>query len=241
MILSMPAASNIAWGRLLAESAAIVVSILLAFAIDAWWADRQERAEEARLLMALKVEFEENARQLPRKIADHRRSADAAAALIDAFRPAIETAPVSVRQGDILFASDIGSFDPARGTFDAMMQSGGLRYIRNPEIRRALAEWPSKLNDALENEQLLRTIHAPQLVNELAALTDMGLMQDMEVCYTTPEAATCRESTIEIQPTLTLIGSLAPVRGYAAEAVRELELVRQIAVDIAARIGEELE
>ncbi len=54
--------SNIAWGRLVAESAAIVVSILLAFTIDAWWADRKDRVEEVRILEALKAEFEDNAR-----------------------------------------------------------------------------------------------------------------------------------------------------------------------------------
>jgi hypothetical protein len=32
---------DIPWVRILAESVAIVASILLAFAVDAWWADRQ--------------------------------------------------------------------------------------------------------------------------------------------------------------------------------------------------------
>jgi hypothetical protein len=38
----------IAWSRMFVEGVVIVVSILLAFAIDAWWDDRQ-RAEESRL------------------------------------------------------------------------------------------------------------------------------------------------------------------------------------------------
>ena len=51
---------NIQWKRLTVEAAAIVGSILLAFAIDAWWADRQDRAEEQRIFLGLKSEFEQN-------------------------------------------------------------------------------------------------------------------------------------------------------------------------------------
>ena len=40
-----------------AEGAAIVVSILLAFAIDAWWEERQERTEEQQILLDLADEF----------------------------------------------------------------------------------------------------------------------------------------------------------------------------------------
>jgi len=51
----------IAWPRLLVEGLVIVVSILLAFAIDAWWEDRQE-AEVARLQIERVVaELESNA------------------------------------------------------------------------------------------------------------------------------------------------------------------------------------
>ena len=49
----MTKAQNIPWNRLVVEAAAIVVSILLAFAIDAWWDDRQQRNEEQTILKAL--------------------------------------------------------------------------------------------------------------------------------------------------------------------------------------------
>ncbi|MDA0707065.1 MAG: hypothetical protein O2805_10720 [Proteobacteria bacterium] len=48
--------------RLAIESVAIVASILLAFAIDAWWDERQERIAEAEIVLGLKLEFEENRR-----------------------------------------------------------------------------------------------------------------------------------------------------------------------------------
>jgi hypothetical protein len=50
-------ATRIQWKRLIAEGMAIVVSILLAFSIDAWWNDLQERKDEAVILTTLLVEF----------------------------------------------------------------------------------------------------------------------------------------------------------------------------------------
>ena len=47
------------WPRFLLEGVVIVGSILLAFGIEAWWAERQERAEEQRLLQNLHEEFVE--------------------------------------------------------------------------------------------------------------------------------------------------------------------------------------
>ena len=39
------------------EGLVIVLSILLAFAIDAWWDERQERIEEGEILHGLNQEF----------------------------------------------------------------------------------------------------------------------------------------------------------------------------------------
>lgn len=49
----MKANEKIAWKRLFVEAAAIVGSILLAFAIDAWWDDRQRDESEQVVLQTL--------------------------------------------------------------------------------------------------------------------------------------------------------------------------------------------
>ncbi len=43
---------------ILAEGVIIVASILVAFAIDAWWDGRQEVRQQAKLIVALKLDFE---------------------------------------------------------------------------------------------------------------------------------------------------------------------------------------
>jgi hypothetical protein len=55
---------NTNWGRLTLEVVAIVSSILLAFAIDAWWQELQEQRFEDEVIQALTDEYEANRRVL---------------------------------------------------------------------------------------------------------------------------------------------------------------------------------
>jgi hypothetical protein len=50
----------IPWKRLSVEAAAIVASILLAFAIDAWWDDYQQRKHLQTVLIDLEAAYSEN-------------------------------------------------------------------------------------------------------------------------------------------------------------------------------------
>ena len=80
----------------LTEGLLIVVSILVAFAIDAWSADRQERTEEKRILISLRSEFQANADQIPYFIRAHDESVDSAQSVILGFREAGPDAPTMV-------------------------------------------------------------------------------------------------------------------------------------------------
>ena len=75
---------EIPWLRIGAESVAIVGSILLAFAIEAWWADQQQREEELILLTSLKEEAQNNLREIDRELVYRRAAADGVTKLLDA-------------------------------------------------------------------------------------------------------------------------------------------------------------
>ena len=53
----MQSKQDIPWARITIEATAIIVSILVAFAIDAWWEDRRERQEERDYLSSLRQEL----------------------------------------------------------------------------------------------------------------------------------------------------------------------------------------
>ena len=59
-------AEKIPWKRLSIEAAAIVTSILLAFAIDAWWDERVSHGRSVAQLNTLSTEFVEVQSQLQR-------------------------------------------------------------------------------------------------------------------------------------------------------------------------------
>ena len=62
------------WKRLAAEAIAIVASILLAFAIDAAWDERNERMEEKEVLRSLQLEFEANRDEAANVVLTHERA-----------------------------------------------------------------------------------------------------------------------------------------------------------------------
>ena len=68
--------SGIQWRRILVESVAVVLSILVAFLIDAWWDSHQEGLRERELLEGLLTDFEasrpglENRLELARRMAN---------------------------------------------------------------------------------------------------------------------------------------------------------------------------
>ena len=59
------------WSRLSLEGLVIVVSILLAFALDAAWDDRQERIRRDEYLHVLEDEFRSAAEEMEEQIQDH--------------------------------------------------------------------------------------------------------------------------------------------------------------------------
>ena len=64
--------------RLLAEGCVIVVSILVAFAVDAWWESRQEQEAAQWLMERLHSDFLEIRADLDTAMADHRIALEAA-------------------------------------------------------------------------------------------------------------------------------------------------------------------
>jgi len=61
----MPSTNHIQWKQIFAEGVAIVVSILLAFSIQAWWEERQEREDEQIILRSVLQELTEIEDYLP--------------------------------------------------------------------------------------------------------------------------------------------------------------------------------
>jgi len=146
---------NIPWARLGFESVLIVVSILLAFAIERWWSDRQASIEEQALLRQLKVEFEDNASRLVEKRSEHQEVRDAGLRLLSVMGPdaRVEDLGIETIREDFGALMYLRTFDPGTGTLSTIIQSGKLDLISSDDLRTNLSAWPARYQDLSEDEQ----------------------------------------------------------------------------------------
>lgn len=136
------------------ESVVIVVSILLAFALEAWWDTRGQRQEETQVLENLRDEFQAAGTQLDRYIIVHQ----ATLASIDAILGSVKAAHASGESRTEVATVDLArtliapTFDPRTGTLDGLLASGRLGVLQSEDLRRTLSAWPGLLVDAAEEE-----------------------------------------------------------------------------------------
>jgi len=146
----MPNTNNIQWKRISVEGAAIVVSILLAFSIQAWWDDHQDRAEEQGILLGLKSEFEQNLAFIDTQLSYRNAVIDSILKIFDASvaRTSIEPDILDELIGDVTWWENI---EYSRGAIDGLLQSGGLSLIENEELRRVIASMPSRYDSTTKS------------------------------------------------------------------------------------------
>ena len=143
--------------RLIGEGVVIVASILLAFAIDAAWAQRQVRSEEREALAALETEFSANLEQIDQVIDIYLRDRARVATLRQATPEELRTLSQREVSEIMLATSNIWSFDPVLGATDALISSGRLGVLRDPRLREALSTFTNLVADAAEDVPALRS------------------------------------------------------------------------------------
>ncbi|MEN8374764.1 MAG: hypothetical protein ABFS34_04890 [Gemmatimonadota bacterium] len=125
----------------------IVIGVLLALAGEAAWAERGERAREQEILADLLEEFRENEARLLTDMETNRQARAAADIWVQVVFGETSVPPDSLfaladaAQGD-------ARFDPVTGALRSLVDGGELGVIRNDELRRALAGWSDRVEEA---------------------------------------------------------------------------------------------
>ncbi len=152
------------------ESAAIVASILLAFAIDAWWEERALRIEEQQVLQGLRSEFHSIRDVLSGHLSEHLQELQT----LEDFLGAAGNSGVE-KAGPIVDAallallypvtSDLGS-----GTLNALLNSGRIEILTNRTLRAKLAAWEGVIGEVWDDQALhvkaVYEIHIPYFLTE---------------------------------------------------------------------------
>ena len=142
---------QVSWRPVLLEGVVIVASILLAFAIDAWWDNRIDQQREREHLESMRTEFQASLSGLDEVLT----SVQGHAKNIETFIELLKTSgdkPVVVPGSLLGSAITWRTSDVSTSTLSALMASGDLNLLRNVELRENLAGLPAFLSDVTEDE-----------------------------------------------------------------------------------------
>lgn len=141
--------------RMTAEAVLIVVSILLAFAIDTWWDERQDRAEEGEILDLLQAEYQANVEYTGWIIEAHLSYKTDVEALLGSSDEEIRSAPQELLSKYVLALCNPWTFDPVLGTTDALVSAGKLDILSDRALRVGLTTYVNLVSDASEDAAYL--------------------------------------------------------------------------------------
>jgi hypothetical protein len=242
------------------ELLVVVLGILIAFAVDAAWEGRSERLSERETINALEADFRSSVDLLEaRWLVIHRKAVDATDALMWALQVGAEwpgspmdmsfdeyidqfVVPVSRRNveprtwtvevPDSLLGQTLitPTYDPTLASLEALRASGRLNVIRSRALRDALAEFPSLLADASDEERMSRDHVLNQLRPQLARATSMVRAELIRSHWVEFEHDALPPEVLEnlrpITASVELVNVLATRSNIASDALYELIGVR---------------
>ena len=151
----MPLEKGSYWFRIIAEGVVIVVSILLAFGIDAWWDDRQLRHEERALLEELRATLSED-------ILDVSQAADTLSTVNDGLKSLARLVEGGEPMDSVDPAYQQGLRSLRRFTYVKLrygpyetLKDRGLHLITNDDLRTRLTSlYDNRLPTIMQNNEL---------------------------------------------------------------------------------------
>ena len=151
----MAETQNIPWKRLSVEAAAIVISILLAFAIDAWWEGQKDREIEQELLVSLVQEFERAATEFDIQGQRHDRRLAGATQLANLTEQSVQQLDSETLRNLWFQAYSPAISDPPEGALTSAIATGSISLSRNKVLKSRLTDWSGQLADLHHTEQNL--------------------------------------------------------------------------------------
>ena len=160
------------------EATAIVASILLAFAIDAWWQDRQDRSDEQEILAGLKSEFVANLDTLTRHLAYTRRDVQTLENIVTLIESNQSSNANSIVLETFIEMTTPATTDLRNGTLNALLSSGRLEILQSKKLRILLAAWDGVMrevwDDQANNAKMVSDLFIPYFIQENYPLFSIG-------------------------------------------------------------------
>jgi len=198
-----------------AEIVIVVVGILIAFGLDSWWDSRKQVEWEYGQLELLRDEAQSNIEHIESVIEAHERTvADVGVILGFATQePFGELA--EFKNGVVSSLIQWRTSELSMGALDALLASGELGKLKNPELRASLAAWKSIALDAQEKENLARDFVEYVLTPALS---------DEEFIAPAYEARPPYGNTSELLKRSIVVGSSAKLRSLSAARLGHIRM-----------------
>lgn len=173
---------KVPWRRIVVEGLVVVVSILLAFAIDAAWDNRSAAKAERALLTSLRAEFDSNRSAIENSIQFHERDVAVASFLLRA-QP---NTPLDSLATAVAASTYFRTTDARVGAISSAIEGGSLERLENEELRALIASWPGDFNDVGENESLEWSLVHEEQLRLIGEYTDVASLAAFTGAWPSP-------------------------------------------------------
>lgn len=221
--MSDQGSGRIPWRRLVAESVAIVASILLAFAIDAWWDGQRDRDRERDLMIDLLADFRSSRGELETRLGLARRMATTNALFTGRVDGHGAAGPLTVPDSLVLGVLGGPTYEPSMNALDAAVASGEIVLLANPRIREELATWRRSLVDTAEDEQEVRRITNQQVIPLLWRSLRVAPYMRNVLAWSSGQPVDGLPGQATLTPTPELAGALALRQFFVEFSAADLE------------------
>ena len=171
---------KISWKRLSVEAAAIVVSILLAFAIDAWWDESQQRKHIQNVLTGLEVAFSENVTLIDENIDLVTRYREILKRFIEMDASDVAQIPPELTFDTLQSIWRPVTTDNNNSLLIETLDSENLTALELPALQDSIARWRAQVDELNERTEQLAT-------SEQEALLVLGRYPEIGVVWAQTE------------------------------------------------------
>lgn len=182
---------NLTQGQPLVEGLVILVSILLAFAIEALWAEQQDRQVEQEELSRLHLEFTANLNGIGRNTDLQEMVRDATVELYQTIQGLQDEETIALSNGLLRMSLFTPTYDVATPVLDALVLSGLLNVVEDSGVLATIAAWQRAVKNVTEFETSALEFTESQLLPSLIQRGNMGplLIIDSELRNTENDRA----------------------------------------------------
>ena len=175
-------------GYLVVEAAVVVLSILVAFALDAWWDSRGDREDlELDLVSVLEDVSAMRARVVSRVIG-YEQIIAGTEALLEVMDANGEAPAVVIPDTIAFLATSLPTLNPRMSALEGFISSGRLATVEDRQLQARLRELPGQLEDAVRELERQREVFFSVHQLELGRDFDMAPIVELVMAVSLPSS-----------------------------------------------------